>query len=139
MSENAGPTHTADTESPTRLNSTVASRRQCVLGISFRGLRPCLLTRGFDDGLDWQCSLSGPLRRVGQECKGAITSKIKHAIKLKTSPARLAQLLPPSLAFCFSLQPMTAHRPVAVRRHCICMRSSCLIFSKHLHCMLSLN
>jgi len=25
--------------------------------------------------------------------KGAITSKIKHAIKLKTSPARLAQLL----------------------------------------------
>jgi len=41
--------------------------------------------------------------------KGAITSKIKHAIKLKTSPARLAQLLQPSLAFCFSLQPMTAH------------------------------
>ena len=38
---------------------------------------------------------------------GAITSKIKHAIKLKTSPARLAQLLQPSLAFCFSLQPMT--------------------------------
>ena len=50
---------------------------------------------------------------------GAITSRIehaiKHAIKLKTSPARLAQLLQPSLAFCFSLQPMTAHRPV--RRH----------------------
>ena len=40
--------------------------------------------------------------------KGAITSKIKHAIKHKTSPARLAQLLQPSLAFCFSLQPMTA-------------------------------
>jgi len=40
--------------------------------------------------------------------KGAITSKIKHAIKLKTSPARIAQLLQPSLAFCFSLQPMTA-------------------------------
>ena len=39
---------------------------------------------------------------------------IKHAIKLKTSPARLAQLLQPSLAFCFSLQPMTAYRPVAV-------------------------
>ena len=39
----------------------------------------------------------------------AITSKIKHAIKLKTSPAGLAQLLQPSLAFCFSLQPMTAH------------------------------
>jgi len=29
--------------------------------------------------------------------KGAITTKIKHAIKLKTSPARLAQLLQPSL------------------------------------------
>jgi len=27
--------------------------------------------------------------------KGAITSKIKRAIKLKTSPARLAQLLQP--------------------------------------------
>ena len=40
--------------------------------------------------------------------KGAITSKIKYAIKHKTSPARLAQLLQPSLAFCFSLQPMTA-------------------------------
>jgi len=44
--------------------------------------------------------------------KGAITSKIKHAIKLKTSPAGLAQLLQPSLAFWFSLQPMTAHRLV---------------------------
>ena len=29
--------------------------------------------------------------------KRAITSKVKHAIKLKTSPARLAQLLQPSL------------------------------------------
>jgi len=48
--------------------------------------------------------------------KGAITSKIKHAIKLKTSPARLTQQLQPLLAFCFSLQPMTAHRPV--HRHC---------------------
>jgi len=44
--------------------------------------------------------------------KGAITSKIKYAIKLKTSPAGLARLLQPSLAFCFSLQPMTAHRSV---------------------------
>jgi len=35
-----------------------------------------------------------------------------HAIKLNIDPARLAQLLQPSLAFCFSLQPMTAHRPV---------------------------
>jgi len=42
--------------------------------------------------------------------KGAITSKKKLAIKLKTSPIRLAQLLQPSLA-CFSLQPMTAYRP----------------------------
>jgi len=44
--------------------------------------------------------------RLGTQ--GAITSKIKHATKLKTSPARLAQLLQPSLAFCFSLQPMMA-------------------------------
>jgi len=29
---------------------------------------------------------------LNQTAKGAITSKIKHAIKLKTSPARLAQL-----------------------------------------------
>jgi len=50
------------------------------------------------------------LRQLGHG-KGAITNKIKHAIKLKTSPARLAQLLQPSLAFCFSLQPMTAYRP----------------------------
>ena len=46
---------------------------------------------------------------------GGITTTIKHAIKLtiklKTSPARLAQQLQPSLAFCFSLQPMTAYRP----------------------------
>ena len=36
--------------------------------------------------------------RRQHRAKGAITSKIKHAIKLKTSPARLAQLLQPSLA-----------------------------------------
>ena len=41
---------------------------------------------------------------------GAITSKIKHAIKLKTSLARLVQLLQSSLAFYFSLQPMAAYR-----------------------------
>jgi len=40
-----------------------------------------------------------------------MTSKIKRAIKHKTSPARLAQLLQPLLSFCFSLQPMTAYRP----------------------------
>jgi len=28
-----------------------------------------------------------------RKCKGAVTSKIKHAIKLKTSPGRLAQLI----------------------------------------------
>jgi len=39
----------------------------------------------------------------------------KHAIKLKTSPARVAQLLQPSLTFCFSLQPMAPHW--TVRRH----------------------
>ena len=38
---------------------------------------------------------------------------MKHAKKRKTSPARLAQLLQPSLALCFSLQPMTAYRPLA--------------------------
>jgi len=39
---------------------------------------------------------------IWSDTKGAITSKIKHAIKHKTSPARLAQLLQPSLAFCLS-------------------------------------
>jgi len=52
-------------------------------------------------------------------CKGVITSKIK----LKTSPARLAQLLQPSLAFCFSLQPVTAHW--AVRRHWLQAKTKC--------------
>ena len=54
------------------------------------------------------------LNKFSVQCqsKGAITSKIKHTIKHKTSAARLAQLLQPSLAFCFSLQPMTAYRPV---------------------------
>jgi len=55
--------------------------------------------------------------------KGAITSKIKHAVKHKTSPARLAQLSQPSLAFCFSLQPMTAYRPV--RRHWLQAKTKC--------------
>jgi len=53
--------------------------------------------------------------------KRAITSKIKraikHTIKLKTSPARLAHLLLPSLAFCFSLQPMTAHRQCKLKQN----------------------
>jgi len=55
--------------------------------------------------------------------KGAITSKIKRAIKLKTSPAKLAQLLQPSLAFCFSLQPMTAHWTVC--RHWLQATTKC--------------
>jgi len=60
-------------------------------------------------------SLGYNTRSQFHRCKGAITSKIKHAINLKQvqGPARLAQLLQPSLAFCFSLHPMTAHRPVA--------------------------
>jgi len=49
--------------------------------------------------------------------KGAITSKIKHAVKHKTSLARFAQLLQLSLAFCLSLQPMTAYRPVLDGTH----------------------
>jgi len=49
-------------------------------------------------------------------CKGAITSKIKHATKHKNKSCKTcttaAQLLQPSLAFCFSLQPITAYRQV---------------------------
>jgi len=66
------------------------------------------------------CRLSGDIITVSN---GAITSKIKHAIKLKTSPARLAQLLQPSLAFCFSLQPMTALW--TVRRHWLQAKTKC--------------
>jgi len=54
--------------------------------------------------------------------KGAITSKIKHAIKHKTSPARIAQLLQPSLAVCFSLQAMTAWM---VRRYWLQAKTKC--------------
>jgi len=57
------------------------------------------------------------------QAEGAITSKIKYAIKLKTTPARLEQLLQPSLAFCFSLQPMTAHW--TVRRHWLHAKTKC--------------
>jgi len=52
--------------------------------------------------------------------KAAITSKIKHAIKLKTSPARLAQLLQPSLAFWFSFSANDGYMVVQFwteRRH----------------------
>jgi len=44
-------------------------------------------------------------------------------MKLKTSPARLAQLLQPSLAFCLGLQPMTAHW--TVRRHWLQTKTKC--------------
>jgi len=51
-------------------------------------------------------------------------SQVKnHAMKLKTSPARLAPLLQPSLAFCFSLQPMTAHW--TVRCHWLQAKTKC--------------
>jgi len=60
-----------------------------------------------------------------RETKGAITSKIikKHAIKHKTSPARLAELLQPLLAFCFSLKPMTAHW--TLRRYWLQAKTKC--------------
>jgi len=48
---------------------------------------------------------------------------MKHAIKLLKNPARLAQLLQPSLAFCFSLQPMTANW--TVRRHWLQAKTKC--------------
>jgi len=63
------------------------------------------------------------MQQTTQHVQGAITSKIKHAIKLKASLARLAQLLQPSLAFCFSLQPMTAHW--TVRRHWLQAKTKC--------------
>ena len=65
-----------------------------------RGMQPILLSRSIVS--------DSYLPGSELESKGAITSKIKHAIKLKTSPARLAQLLQPSLAFYFSLQPLAA-------------------------------
>ena len=44
---------------------------------------------GFHAGEAWDAQRAGFVRGT----KGAITRKIKHAVKLKTSPARLAQLL----------------------------------------------
>ena len=67
---------------------------------------------GFRAGETWGAQRAGFVRGT----KGAITSKIKHAIKLKNQSCKtytpVAQLLQPLLAFCFSLQPMTAYRPV---------------------------
>jgi len=55
-------------------------------------------------GIDPQSSLQRGFVATGAVAcdKGAITSKIKHAIKLKTSPARLAQLLQPSFVLACS-------------------------------------
>jgi len=69
---------------------------------------------GSSASLDATVVYSPSNRTTTDHCatKAAITGKIKHAIKHKTiSPARLAQLLQPSLAFCFSLQPIAAYRP----------------------------
>ena len=82
------------------------------------GSGSCLI---WDRGAVYFVQHSAPT--VVHVCKGAITSKIKHAIKLKTSPARLAQLLQPSLAFCYSLQPMTAHW--TVHRHWVQAKTKC--------------
>jgi len=64
--------------------------------------------------------------------KGAITSKIKHAIKHETSPARLAQLLQPSSAFCLSLQPMLMRAETVVRQLCkscrTCFKFYCMFY-----------
>jgi len=65
------------------------------------------------------CAEMMPIKQRSQVKKNAI----KLTIKLKTSPARLAQLLQPSLAYCFSMQPMTAHRPV--RRHWLQTKTKC--------------
>jgi len=64
--------------------------------------------------------------------KGAITSKIKHAIKLKTSPARLAQLLQPSIAalkafenLLISVVPWFKQPDWTVRRHWLQAKTKC--------------
>jgi len=116
----------------------------CVLHKLRREIRCIALTAGFydwkDQGWSWTCAdgastppdtmlpdvqavLLPMLFFLISACKGAITSKINRVIKLKTSPASLAQLLQPSLAFCFSLQPMTAHRQV--RRHWLRTKTKC--------------
>jgi len=63
---------------------------------------------------------------LGPAVYGAVTTTIKHAIKLtiklKTSAglARLAQLLQTSLAFYCKLQPMTAYR-TCFKFYCSCL------------------
>jgi len=66
-----------------------------------RQILPC--ENSAAENLNEQTCIKNILIRESSITKAAIRSKIKHAIKLKTSPARLAQLLQPSLAFWFSL------------------------------------
>jgi len=74
-------------------------------------------------------SAAAAVTTTTKDDKGAITSKTKPAIKHKTSPVRLAQLLQPSLASRFSLQlhPMTAYRPEldGIRRHWLQAKTKC--------------
>jgi len=71
---------------------------------------PTCSVRAYNQSLKQSTFNCRSLSRANQtvSAKGAITSKIKHAIKLKTP---VAQLLQSSLAFCFSLQHMAAYRP----------------------------
>ena len=65
------------------LRSTVDGR---YVGFTFMWERSIC---GFRAGEAWGAQRAGFVRGT----KGAITSKVKHAIKHKTSPTRLAQLL----------------------------------------------
>ena len=85
------------------------------------------------------CSVRLSVRASRNIVKGAITSKIKHAIKLKTSPARLAQLLQPSLAFCFSLQPITAYRQQLCKSCRTCFKFYCMFHFTCDHSFTQLN
>ena len=71
-------------------------------------LKCALYSRAF---LQWHVTLSHLRFFTCSEWHGVCLNRliiiIKHAIKHKTSPARLAQVLQPSLAFCFSLQLMS--------------------------------
>ena len=75
-----------------------------------------------EGGVAVQVTGVGLCKKIGVEqrvflCKEAITSKIKHAIKLKTSPASHAQLLQPLLAFCWTSW--------TVRRHWLQAKTKC--------------
>jgi len=47
----------------------------------------------------WHCARLPELAVSGCLSKGAITGKVKHAVKRKTTPARLTQLLQPHWHF----------------------------------------